>query len=128
MALMALRLLLHRNQFYTPQITDLACSVLKDELDENCIWQAAILLEMCGRHRPEIVCNLAAELCEREHEEARVALGTTVLEYLVNLPGNLYGAKLHNLSQTRPGLREALRYCWTFGQTAEDGSEVQPSG
>ena len=91
---------------------DLAKGCVED-LDNNCRWQALILIGEFTESRAEAVWRIAEKYGLDENEDMRAAVATVLLEHLIAHHAK-YRRRAEKLAGTDERFRQTLDMCWDF--------------
>ena len=104
---------------------DLARTLIADP-DNDCRWQAVIVVGEYIEDYPEGVWEVISQFGESEDEDMRVAVATVLLEHLLEHHFVAYFPRLRERVQGGSLLMaDTLSRCWAFGQAEAHWGEVK---
>ncbi len=92
---------------------DLARGLIDDE-DNDCRWQAMIVIGEFIEDEPESVWEVLKEYGEHEDDDMRTAVGTVLLEHFIEHHRKRYLPRAKRLARRSKRFAEALNMCWDF--------------
>jgi hypothetical protein len=104
---------------------DLARPLIADP-DNDCRWQALIVVGESVRTDPEAVWEVICEHGVSEDEDMRAGVATVLLEHLLECHFDAYFPRLKE--QIEAGSRflaDTLSRCWAFGQAVPRWGDVE---
>ena len=103
---------------------DLARTLIGDD-DNDCRWQAAIVVGESIESNPEGVWQVICEFGESHDEDMRDAIATLLLEHLLEHHFDAFFGRLRlKIEQGAPLLADTLCRCWAFGDAESRWHEV----
>ena len=103
-----------------------AARPLIDDPDNDCRWQAIIVVGESVEENPEDVWRVICEFGVSEDEDMRVAVATVLLEHLLEHYFAAYFPRIEEkIKEGAPLLKDTLSRCWAFGQAEARWGEVQ---
>jgi hypothetical protein len=104
---------------------DLARSLI-DDPNNNCRWQAVIVVGESIEEAPEKVWEVVCEFGISEDEDMRDAVATVLLEHLLEHHFAAFFPRLEKkIKEGAPLLADTLKSCWPFGEAEARWSEVR---
>ena len=104
---------------------DLARTLIGDS-DNDCRWQAAIVVGESIETEPEKVWEVVCEYGTSTDEDMRVAVATVLLEHLLEHHFDTYFPKLRQrIEDGAPLLADTLSRCWLFGDAIPHEREIE---
>ena len=114
-ALMTARLILENGDELSPQIFDEAAKLLRDS-DDDCRWQAAIVLGVFIDEDPERVWNAVEEFGPTADPDLQEILWTTLMEHLLDQHHSRFKLRAQGLAKQSPVFAHILEMSWRFGR------------
>ena len=96
---------------------------LEDEIDPR--WQAIIAVGNFIETNPEEVWRFAHQWGQHADEDLRTAIGTCLLEHLLEHHFDLLFPRLEVAVKSSPEFADAFSRSWKFGQTSELSNQVR---
>jgi hypothetical protein len=125
--LQALRLMRQRIEvgILSRTFLDLARTLIADP-DNDCRWQAVIVVGEYVEDSPEEVWQVISQFGESQDEDMRVAIATVLLEHLLESHFDAYFPRLRERVQGGSLLlADTLSRCWAFGRAEARWGEVE---
>jgi hypothetical protein len=99
---------------------------LVGDADNDCRWQALIVVGESVESDPEAVWQVVCEHGASEDEDMRSGVATVLLEHLLEHHFDAYFPRLKGrIEAGSPLLADTLGLCWPFGQAVAWWAEVQ---
>jgi hypothetical protein len=96
------------------------------DADNDCRWQALIVVGESVESDPEAVWQVVCEHGASEDEDMRAGVATVLLEHLLGQHFDLYFPRLkERIEAGSPLLADTLGCCWAFGQAGPRWAEVR---
>lgn len=104
---------------------DLARKLIGDE-DNDCRWQAAIVVGESIESNPEGVWDVICEFAESQDEDMRDAIATVLLEHLLEHHFERFFDRVKGKVEAgSPMFADTLRRCWAFGEAESKWLKVE---
>lgn len=95
---------------------DLARKLIGDD-DNDCRWQAAIVVSESIESNPEGVWEAICEFADSQDEDMRDAIATVLLEHLLEHHFERFFDRVKGKVEAgSPMFADTLRRCWAFGE------------
>ena len=88
-------------------------------------WKAAIQLGEFVERAPEAVWGLVAQWGCSDHEDTRAAVGTCVLEHLLEHHFESVFPRVEELALADARFADTFCWCWRFGQSDKPANAVR---